>query len=126
MNGKYLFDTNAIVYYLQGRPEWVDFIDSTVMTERSASVITRMELLSYPSVSANGENRIRRFLDDIRVVPLDETVETTAIALRRATRLRLPDAIVAATALSLGATVITGDQRLRDLQWPGFHAVTPA
>ena len=65
MNGKYLFDTNAIVYYLQGRPEWVDFIDSTVMTERAASVITRIELLSYPNISANGEARIRSFLDDI-------------------------------------------------------------
>jgi len=124
MNGKYLFDANAIVYYLQGRPEWVDFIDNTTMTGRATSIITRMELLSYPGITANDENRIRHFLADI-LVPLGNIVEAVAIALRRAVRLKLPDAIVAA-ALSLGATVITGDRHLRDLNWPGFHAVTPA
>ena len=127
MNGhKYVFDTNAIVYYLQNRPEWVNFIDGTPMTKRVASVVTRIELLSYPGLTANDEDRVRRFLAGLRVVPLDETIETAAIALRRAARLKLPDAVIAATALSLGATLITGDQRLRDLDWPGFRTVTPA
>ncbi|MCL2700471.1 MAG: type II toxin-antitoxin system VapC family toxin [Phycisphaerae bacterium] len=114
------------MYYLQGRPEWVDFIDTTVMTERAASVITRMELLSHPGISVDDEERIRRFLADLVVVALDETIENAAITMRRTARLKLPDAMIAATALTLGATLITGDQRLRDLDWPEFHAVTPA
>jgi len=125
MNDRYLFDTNAVLYYLQGRPEWVDFIDGTPMTERAASVITRMELLAFQGISPDGEARIRRFLDDLLIIPLSQTVENTAIAMRRTARLKLPDAIIAATALTQEATLITGDQRLRDLQWPGFRAVTP-
>jgi hypothetical protein len=34
MNGKHLFDTNAIVYYLQGHKDWVGLIDNADMTER--------------------------------------------------------------------------------------------
>jgi predicted nucleic acid-binding protein len=125
MNGKYLFDTNAIVYYLQGRPEWVDFIDNADMTERTASVITRMELLSYPGISTDEEERIHRFLSDLIVISLSESIESTAIAIRRTARLKLPDAIIAATALRLNATLITGDQHLKNLEWPGFYAVAP-
>jgi len=51
MNGRFVFDTNAIVYYLQGRNEWVEYIDNAPMAERAASVITRIELLSYPGIS---------------------------------------------------------------------------
>ena len=115
-----------VLYYLQGRPEWISFIDGTSMTERAASVITRMELLAFRGISPDGEARIRRFLDDLLIIPLNETIENAAIAMRRAARLKLPDAIIAATALTQEATLITGDQQLRDLQWPGFRAVTPA
>ena len=89
-------------------------------------MITRMELLSYPGITTGEEERIRRFLDGVLVIPLSETIETTVIAMRRVVRLKLPDAIIAATALAIGATLITCDQRLCDMDWPGFHAVTPA
>lgn len=126
MNGKYLFDTNTIVYYLQGRSDWVEFIDNTVMTERTASIISRMELLSYPGISPDEEERIRRFLGALVIMPLNEAIENSTIALRRSTRLKLPDAIIAATAITLNATLITGDQRLANLEWPGLHTVRPA
>ncbi|MCL1893710.1 MAG: type II toxin-antitoxin system VapC family toxin [Holophagaceae bacterium] len=123
MSGRYLFDTNAIVYYLQGHSGWVSWIDNTKMTERFASVITRMELLSFHGISKDEEDRINRFLDDVIVVAFDENIENTAIAMRRAARLKLPDAIVAATSVTLEATLITGDQHLKDLDWPGFHVL---
>jgi predicted nucleic acid-binding protein len=125
MNGKFLFDTNAIVYYLQGQPEWVDLINSTNMTERTASVITKIELLSYPGISKDEEERINRFLDDLTVVHLNEVIINNVISIRRATSTKLPDAVVAATALTLGATLITGDQRLKNLKWPGHQVLAP-
>ncbi len=100
MNGKFLFDTNAIIYYLQGLPEWVALIDGTAMTERYASVVTRMELLAFPGITEAEAERIRRFLADLIVMPLDDVIENTAIEVRRTARLKLPDAIVVATAVS--------------------------
>ncbi len=125
MNGKFLFDTNAIIYYLQGLPEWVALIDGTAMTERYASVVTRMELLAFPGITEAEAERIRRFLADLIVMPLDDVIENTAIEVRRTARLKLPDAIVVATAVSVGATLITGDRKLADFIWTGFHSTMP-
>jgi predicted nucleic acid-binding protein len=50
------------------------------------------------------------------------TIERTAIAIRREgePRLKLPDAIVAATAVFMDAALVTADARLCKLTWPGF------
>ncbi len=126
MSGNCLFDTNAIVSYMQGLAPVVDFIDNLTAGGRFISVITRMELLSFPGIAAREEEAIHRFLGDLDVIPLNEAVENAAIAIRRTVRLKLPDAIVAATALTLNATLITSDQRLVGLTWPGLRVADPA
>jgi predicted nucleic acid-binding protein len=125
MNGRFVFDTNAIVYYLQGRNEWIEYIDNAPMSERAASVITRIELLSYPGITPAEQESINRFLGDLVVVTLSKKIENIAIDIRRTARMKLPDAIVAATALSMEATLITGDRQFKKLGWPGFHVAMP-
>jgi predicted nucleic acid-binding protein len=49
-------------------------------------------------------------------IELNEQVRGTAIALRRAQRVKLPDAIVVATALTLNCELITNDQQLSKVQ----------
>lgn len=102
-----LLDTNIVLYYLGGRltnplPSGNYFI----------SVITEIELLSYPSLSADEELQIRNFLAKITVVGLDGNIKELAIAFRKNYRLRLADAIIAATAQSLNAILFTNDLRL--------------
>lgn len=48
-------------------------------------------------------------------IEVDAIVRETAIRLRREHRLKLPDAIIAASALVLDATLLTNDQRLASL-----------
>ena len=79
------------------------------------SVITEMELLSYPSMRKGEEIIVRDFLDKITVVGLDNNIKELAIALRKNYKLKLPDAIVAATAKSLNANLLTNDLKLRNL-----------
>lgn len=126
MNGDYLFDTNAVVYYLQGRTPWVDFIDNTSMVMRSVSVITRMELLSYPGLEEGEEEGIRRFFSDIVVMPLNDVIENEAVAIRKTARLKLPDAVIVATAVVADAMLITGDQRIARLTWHGLRTINPS
>ena len=87
---------------MKGSPAWVDFIDNTAMTKRIASVITRMELLSFPGIGTREENGIHRFLSELAVLTLDAAVENTAIAIRLATGLKLPDAVIASTTVIAG------------------------
>ena len=80
-----------------------------------------MELLSKRNIQDDEERDIQEFLDNIIIVPINEVVEKKAIEIRRATTVKLPDCVVAATAIVLDAILLTDDKELLNLSWPGFH-----
>lgn len=59
------------------------FIDDTIMTERCASVIIRMELLPFPGISPEEEAHSLNFLAGLAVIPMDAIIEMAAIEIRR-------------------------------------------
>jgi len=105
-----LLDTNVVLYFLGGR-----LANPLPSGRYFVSVITEIELLSYPSLSPDEETQIRDFLTKITVVGIDNNIKELAITFRKQNRLRLPDAIIAATAQSLNATLFTNDVRLANL-----------
>jgi predicted nucleic acid-binding protein len=80
-----------------------------------------MELLAKPGISPDEEEEIRDFLEDMVVIPLNEAVEEIAIEIRRNTKIKLPDCIVAATAIALDVILLTDDSGLKKLSWPGYQ-----
>ena len=125
MNGKFVLDTNTIIYHLQGLTPWSIFLSNLPAASLSVSIITRMELLAWDGLTLKGERQIRTFLDKVNIAPLDHSIENEAIALRRNTRLKLPDAIVAATAVILKAALVTNDRTLASLDWLDLKVVIP-
>jgi predicted nucleic acid-binding protein len=110
---KFLIDTNAALYFLHGR-----LMQALPKGEYSFSVISEIELLAYPSLSAAEERSIRRLLAAMKRVDLDESVRQKTIAIRRGYRMKLPDAVIAASAWVHGATLLsndTGFDRIADL-----------
>ncbi len=105
-----LLDTNVVLYLLGGR-----LVNPLPSGQYLVSVITEIELLSYPSISLDEEVQIRDFLTKITVVGIESNIKKLAIALRKQYRLRIPDTIIAATAQSLNATLFTNDVRLVNL-----------
>ncbi|MEQ8971590.1 MAG: type II toxin-antitoxin system VapC family toxin [Coleofasciculus sp. C1-SOL-03] len=105
-----LLDTNVVLYFLGGR-----LTNPLPSGQYFVSVITEIELLSYPSLSSDEEVQIRDFLAKIIVVELESSIKDLAITFRKQYRLRLPDAIIAATAQVLKATLFTNDVRLVNL-----------
>ena len=105
-----LLDTNVVLYFLGGR-----LANPLPSGQYFVSVITEIELLSYPSLTPEEETQIRDFLTKITVVAIDNNIKELAITFRKQYRLRLPDAIIAATAQSLNATLFTNDVRLANL-----------
>ena len=102
-----VLDTNIALYYLGGRlmiplPSGLYHI----------SIITEIELLSYASLSAAEEQQIRNFLAQLMIIDIDEPIKNMAIALRKEYRLKLPDAIISATAQSINALLLTNDLKL--------------
>lgn len=76
----------------------------------SISIITEIELLSFSGLSEEEKQRVRNLLHVLDRVPLSDTVRDQTILLRRRNRLKLPDAIIAASALTQQAILLTNDQ----------------
>jgi predicted nucleic acid-binding protein len=54
------------------------------------------------------------------VSPLDEKVENLAVEIRRHIKLKLPDCIIAATAIALDAVLLSNDTGLLKIGWSGL------
>lgn len=107
MNGtKLLLDTNIALYFLGGDKILADLLDQR---EIYLSVITEMEMLGYPSISEVEKKRIKTFMLDCKVIDLNPAIKDLAIELRRQYNLKLPDAIIAATALDLYIPLVSAD-----------------
>lgn len=108
-----------LLYHLAGR-----LVNPLPTTDLFISVVTEIELLSYPGLSSSEETAINQALAALVVVDVTTDVKIEAIRLRRINRLKHADAIVVATAAFLGAELWTNDIAL--LRVPGIGAVAPA
>jgi len=69
------------------------------------------------------EEKLRVFISErLPVIDLTSEIKKETIALRRTIKLKLPDCIVAATAVVLNAKLLTADNELLRLNWPGYAA----
>lgn len=113
MGTRYLLDTNTAIYFLNGQltPNGFAFVLSVMNVECNLSVISKMELLGWSTTDPNDEIKIRSFINDSAIFSLtDEIVEKT-IELRRLYKTKLPDAIIAATAIVYGFTLISRNDK---------------
>ncbi len=106
MGVKYLIDTNIAIEYLNNTlPEdgalLIDKIDSQI------SIITRMEMLAWPKATSLQIQLLQSFIDASVIFHLDELVVLKAIDIRKNFRTKLPDAIIAATAIVNNLNLIT-------------------
>jgi predicted nucleic acid-binding protein len=106
MGTKYLIDTNTVSDYLSRNfsPEAMQYLHGIVNSTPQISVMTRIELLSYLSPTIE---IIRSFVGYASVMDMTEDIIIRTIALRRSRRIKIPDAIIAATALEYDLTLIT-------------------
>ena len=112
MNGiDFLSDTNAIIYLLSGKPYMQPYEDALL----GVSVITEMELLSFPRITRDELNNLHSLLSDCMIFPLNTAVKERAIRVRRTYGTKLPDSIVASTALELGIPLITADKGFKKI-----------
>jgi predicted nucleic acid-binding protein len=110
-----VLDTNTALYFLGGK-----LVQPLPEDDYLVSVITEIELLSYPLLSLTEEQQVAEFLTTVTVVELTTEIRVATIELRRNHRLKLPDAIIAGTAVSLGLVLFTNDRRLANT--PGLQA----
>ncbi|MEP7378125.1 MAG: PIN domain-containing protein [Chloroflexota bacterium] len=98
-----LVDTDLLVDHLRGHRRFVAGKDDV-----HVSTVTRAELFSGRGVE---ERRVRRLLEPMTNVAIDASIAERAGRLHRGTTYRLPDALIAATAIELRLTLVTRNTR---------------
>src|SRR5712691_5213679 len=112
-----LLDTNAVVSLLRGHGELLAVTKQARWV--GISIITEIEFLAFSGLGQDDAQLFAEFLRRVTVIDLaqhDSPLLERVIALRRNHRLRLPDAVVAASALIHDACLVTADRQLLGLQ----------
>ena len=112
-----LFDTNILIDYLRGIPQARAECDRHA--DRAVSIISWMEVMAG-STAAN-EADARTFLLNFYTLPLGADVAERAFQLRRSNRIKLPDAIIQATAKGAGRLLLTRNTRDFPAGTPGVR-----
>ncbi len=99
-----VFDSNVIIDALNGYSEAAEEIRNA--TNRSTSIVCWIEVL-VGCPTAEAERVARNLLGRFEVFPVSPSIAEEAVAIRRASRLKLPDAIVLATARLTGVQLST-------------------
>jgi predicted nucleic acid-binding protein len=94
----YLIDTNAIIDYLESKlPEKSNQLLDNIKFQ--LSVISRVELLAWPKATENQLKLLTDFINVSRIFDFNEPVILKSIEIRKNYHIKLPDAIIAATAI---------------------------
>ena len=101
---RFLLDTNIFILLFNQR-----LAEPIPAGVHLCSVMTELELLSFPSLTQEEEKLIRDRIADMTVCDIDTAVKAETIRIRREKQLKLPDAIIAATAIVHNAILVTND-----------------
>ena len=110
---KFILDTNTILYILNGDETLADFLFEK---ELYLSIITEMELLSYKKITPMEQKKIEEFVKEMRVININEGIKNLVIHIKKDSNLKLPDSIIAATAIWLNIPFVTSDKHFGNLQ----------
>lgn len=95
-----------MIYLLEGRPEVEQFADFTF----AISFVTEIELLGRKGISDVEKQVIQELIDSCFVFDLLPAIKSKAIDLKQNHKIKLPDALVAATAYYAGLPLLTADK----------------
>ncbi|MFO7978759.1 MAG: type II toxin-antitoxin system VapC family toxin [Bacteroidales bacterium] len=114
---RYLIDSNVVSdYFSASLPErGLQFMDSVIDDVPNLSVISQIELLCWKT-QPQKERGIREFIADSVIIDITPEVISFCVDIRRHRKVKIPDAIIAATALAFGYTLISSNDR-------DFHSV---
>jgi predicted nucleic acid-binding protein len=112
-----VFDTNIVIDALNGVAE-----ADAEYGRYERALISRVTWMEVLIGAKEDDSDLRDFLEVyFEIIPLDLTVAESAVQIRRAHRIRLPDAIIWATARTNDAVLVTRNTKDFDPDWEGIR-----
>ena len=104
-----MIDTNIAIEYIgETLPEKALYLlDSIFDSHFHISVINKIELLGFANITKEEELKFRELINAAEIIELNEDIVTSTIDIRKNYKTKLPDAIIAASALANNLTLIT-------------------
>ena len=119
MNGiSIVSDTNPLIYLLSGNTFAADYLDGKQVW---ISVISELELYGKPGLTAGERNEIELLLDSCFISDINPSIKQITKDLLQKQRIKLPDAIIASTAIYLDLPLLTADIGFKKV--PGLNLV---
>jgi predicted nucleic acid-binding protein len=105
----YLVDTNILIYHFDDSiPSASKELLNHIFKEYfNVSVVTKIEFLGFRRHTDESYSRAVQFLSFSNIVGLDDEITQKSIDLRRQFTVKLPDAVIAATAIVGKLIVVT-------------------
>lgn len=109
-----ILDSNTIIYLSKELIHVDDvFIDDE---EYGISIITYMEVLGFAFATIEEENFINKLFGILKIIYINEKIAAKVIAMRKEYQIKLPDAIICASAILADGYLITNDIRLKNIK----------
>jgi predicted nucleic acid-binding protein len=104
-----VIDSNTLIYYLNAAlpPKARAWVDQELLEGGHISIITRIEVLGWPGHSAAAHDKAGQLLELLTEHALTSAIADLCISLRQTRRIKVPDAVIAATAIFLGLPLVT-------------------
>ncbi|RYU90760.1 type II toxin-antitoxin system VapC family toxin [Mucilaginibacter terrigena] len=111
-----VIDTSLIINLFNGVDEVKTLINGRNLF---VSIISEIEVLSFSGLSVTDKDLLKDFLSKCHIVDIEPAIKDLTINLRSQSKIKLPDAVIAATAIYYDLPLFTMDKgfnRLPDLQ----------
>jgi len=109
MGKRYLLDSNIVIDYIAGlysgkARQWLDQI---IDEEMIVSVITKIEVLSFDPDKDDNYPILVDFFETSTILELSDSIVNKTIEIRQRQKIKLPDSVIASTALVHGLVLIS-------------------
>ncbi|MCZ7358424.1 MAG: type II toxin-antitoxin system VapC family toxin [Candidatus Methanoperedens sp.] len=110
---RYLLDTNILIYYFADviPLEELDTVENILKMSFNISIITRIEFLGWDKHTKEGYDKAKEFVSFAKTIPLNNKIADLTVDIGRNHRIKLPDAVIAATALSGDLILVTRNSK---------------
>lgn len=113
MAERYLIDTSAVIKYLNEtlQIDGLSLIDKIVDVESTISFIVEIELQSWNPPNPGDLKNYQLFVSGSKVIGINKPIIEETIRIRKHFKLKLPDALIAATAIVNDMTLISDNDK---------------
>lgn len=113
---RYLLDTNAVISIVNGNEQLITLLESSSFV--AFSIISIIEFLAYSNLTEKDITVFEKMVEESSVINLrntDKELINTITSIRKSHKIKLPDAILAATAIHYQCQIISNDKELKKI-----------